>query len=163
VPEAGRAWLLLDGSGTVAAPLSAPAGPDRLLGWPSADRRPHPEARRCDPALLDPAGPPARVSLLWPGRTALPLFDDPAVAQARRAALAGPWPRAASALTVDAVHFAGSLWVCAPEAVLADPFALVSATRWVDVGPGLLGRRPRPTGPAQERYAGKPWPSDGWF
>ena len=157
------AWLLLDLTGEVDAPLGAGAGDGlRLVAWPAEARRPHPQARQCDPRLLDPDGPPAVASVLWPARDALPLFDDPAVAQARRAALAGPWPRAASALTVDAVHFAGSLWVTDPERPLDDPFALLGVPRVLAVDAGVLGRRPRPTGPAQERYAGKPWPADGW-
>ncbi len=162
MPES--AWLLLDPTGEASAPLSATAADDgvRLLAWPAAPRRPHPQARRCDPLLLDPGGRPAIASVLWPDRHALPLFDDPAVAQARRAALAGPWPRAASALTVDAVHFAGSLWVTDPGRPVEDPFALLGVPRVLEVGAGVLGRRPRPAGPAQERYAGKPWPADGW-
>lgn len=152
------AWLLLSGAG-VDAPLRAdlgdPADGRSLLGWPSGGR-PHPAARRCDPRLLSGDGAGARVSLLWPDRDALPLFDDPAVLQARRAALAGPWPRAASALTVDAVHWAGSVWVGPPG---DDPFRLLGVPEVLQVGPGLLGTFPRPTGPALERYAGAPWPA----
>lgn len=147
-------WLLLSGT-PVAAPLHAALDDGRwLLGWPD-ERRPHPAARRCDPRLLDPAGAPAEVSLLWPDRDALPPFDDPAVMQARRLALAGPWPRAASALTVDPVHFAGSVWVGTGA---ADPFRLIGHPAVLRVGAGLFGSFARPTGPAIERYAGAPWP-----
>lgn len=173
------AWLLLS-EDRVDAPLVAALsdlapeepggrgapGPGWLHGWPDTPHRPHPQARRCAPRLLDAAGGTARVSLLWPDRGALPLYDDPAVAQARRAAQAGPWPRAVSTLTVDSVHFAGSLWLVDPggdvDAVAGDPFRLLGRPRVVDVGPGLLGRLPRPAGPAQERYAGAPWPAEGF-
>lgn len=88
-----------------------------------------------------------------------PLFDDPAVLQARRLALAGLWPRAARALTVDPVHFAGSVWVRSPD---TDPFRLLGRPEVVQVGAGILGDFPRPTGPAIERYAGAPWPAGGF-
>ena len=130
-----------------------------MLGWPDAPKRPHPAPRRCDPALLDPFGAPCRVSLLWPDPYRLPLFDDPAVVQARRAALAGPWPRAVSTLTVDAVHFAGSLWVAEADVPLDDPFALLGRPLVLDIEGGLLGAFPRPAGPAQERCSGAPWPA----
>lgn len=149
---AEAAWLLLTAD-AVAAPLSAATSDGRrLLGWPRAAGRPHPQARRCAPAVLDADGAPAAVSVLWPQD--FPLFDDPAVLQARRAALAGPWPRAASALTVDAVHWAGSVWVGD-----GDPFRLLGRPALLQVGAGVLGRMPRPTGPALERYAGASWPA----
>lgn len=151
-------WLLLADT-PVAAPLRAELQDGRwLLGWLD-QRRPHPQARRCDPRLLDPSGAAGEVSLRWPDRQRLPLFDDPAVLQARRRALAGPWPRAVSALTVDPVHFAGSVWVGPPD---SDPFQGLGQPQVLRVGLGILGTFPRPTGPAIERYAGAPWPAGGF-
>ena len=153
------AWIAL---------LTSPAGdfsgelPDgRLLaGWLDADRRPHPDARRCDPRLLDAGGAPARISLLWPPRDALPLFDDPVVVQARREARRRRAPRCASTLTIDSRHFAGSLWVPASgDRLEDDPFRLVGRPELLDVGAGLLGAGTSLGGPAQERYAGAPWPA----
>lgn len=153
------AWLAL-----LAAPvgdLGAPVEDGRhLAGWLDADRRPHPDARRCDPRLLDADGEPARISLLWPARDALPLFDDPVVVQARRAARRRQAPRCVSTFTVDSRHFAGSIWVPATgDRLEDDPFRLVGRPELLDVGAGLLGAGTRLAGPAQERYAGAPWPA----
>ena len=42
-----------------------------------------------------------------------------------------------------------------------DPFARIFAGELVEVGCGLLGRTPQPTGPAIQRYGGsEPWPWD---
>ena len=156
------AWIaLLD---QPAGDLSAPAGEHVLAGWLDADRRPHPQARRVDPRVLDPAGASAHVSLLWPDRNKLPLFDDPAVVAARRAARRLPAPRAVSTLTVDGRHFAGSLWVADHDtpALLDDPFRLIGVPLRLAVGEGVLGRAHTLVGPAQERYSGAPWP-DGTF
>ncbi len=110
--------------------------------------------------MLDPRGGPARVSLLWPAPDALPLFDDPAVCAARRRTRGLPAPRATSTLTVDSTHFAGSLWVPGPGGRLDDdPFRLLGAPLLLQVGPGLVGTGRLLIGPAQERYAGAPWPS----
>lgn len=100
------------------------------------------------------------MSLSWPRRNSLPLFDDPAVLQARRRALSGAWPRAASTLTVDPVHWAGAVWVGPAQ---DDPFRLLGRPEVLTVGPGLFGRFDRPTGPALERYAGAPWPAGGFY
>lgn len=152
------AWLALADQPLTA--ISAPAGDRVLSAWPDADRRPHPLARRVDPRILDPDGPPAQVSLLWPDRDRLPLFDDPAVLQARRSALRLPAPRAVSTLTVDATHFAGSLWAADDvTGARADPFRLVGPVQVLSVGAGLLGRAVTLVGPAVERYRGAPWPS----
>lgn len=152
------AWIAL--LEAPAGDLSARAGDRVLAGWLDAERRPHPQARRVDPQLLDPQGAPAHLSLLWPDRDALPLFDDPAVVQARRAARRLPAPRAVSALTVDSRHFAGSLWIVDERSRLAeDPFRLLGRLTHLEVAGGLLGRTQPLVGPAQERYVGAPWPA----
>ena len=153
------AWLAL--LPAPAGDLRAEVGDGRVLAaWPDADRRPHPEARRCDPQLLDADGAPARISLLWPPRDRLPLFDDPVVVQARREARRRRAPRCASTFTVDSRHFAGSLWVPARgDRLEDDPFRLLGRPELLDVGAGLLGAATGLVGPAQERYAGAPWPA----
>ena len=156
------AWLaLLD---EPAGDLSARAvSPDRqrwLVAWGDSPRKPHPQARRLDPRVLDPGGEPAEVSLLWPALDALPLFDDPAVVRARRAARALRRPRCASTFTVDSRHLAGSLWVPGRGGRLdEDPFRLLGVPLQLSVGAGLLGSGPALVGPAQERYSGAPWPA----
>lgn len=157
------AWIaLLDRSADdlSAGDLSAPAGTHVLAAWLDGGSPPHPLARRVDPQVLDPNGGPAHLSLLWLRRDALPLFDDPAVVAARRAARRLPSPRAVSTLTVDSQHFAGSLWVVDQTQRLADdPFRLLGRPLHLAVAAGLLGRSPALVGPAQERYAGAPWPA----
>jgi len=156
------AWLaLLRGSSSPdVGDLAAAAGEHLLVAWLDSDRRPHPQARRVDPQVLDPQGAPAELSLLWPDRDALPLFDDPAVVAARRAARRLPAPRAVSTFTVDSQHFAGSLWVVDDRARLADdPFRLLGRPLHLAVRAGLIGRSRPLVGPAQERYAGAPWPA----
>ena len=156
------AWLaLLD---EPAGDLSAPAvEPDReryLVAWHDRARKPHPQARRLDPQVLDAHGDAAEVSLLWPALGTLPLFDDPAVARARRTARGLARPRCTTTFTVDSRHFAGSLWVPGPGGRLdEDPFRLLGRPLHLHVGPGLLGTGPALVGPAQERYAGAPWPA----
>lgn len=146
-----------------AGDLSATAGGHVLAAWLDADRRPHPRARRVDPRVLDPAGAPAHLSLLWLDLDKLPLFDDPAVVAARRHARRLPAPRAVSSLTVDARHFAGSLWVTdTARALCDDPFRLLGVPLRLTVEGGVLGRAPTLTGPAQERYGGAPWPEAGF-
>lgn len=155
------AWLALDHpSGDLTGDLAAAAGEWVVVAWLDADRRPHPHARRVDPRVLDPQGAPAYLSLLWPDRDTLPLFDDPAVVGARRAARRLPAPRAVSTLTVDSTHFAGSLWITDVRGRLADdPFRVLGRPQRVEVEAGLFGRAASLVGPAQERYAGAPWPS----
>lgn len=147
-------------TGGIPADLTAAAGEQVLVAWLDAERRPHRHARRVAPEVLDPHGAPAHLSLLWPARDALPLFDDPAVIEARRAARRLPAPRAVSTLTVDSRHFAGSLWVTDDPGGLADdPFRILGHPLRLQVAGGILGRSAPLVGPAQERYAGAPWPS----
>jgi len=156
-----NAWLALLGERPHDADLAS-AGGRVLAGWRSGREAPHPEARRVDPRLLDPDGSGAWVSLVWPDRAVMPLFDDGAVLQARRAAQHGVAPRAVSTLVVDSTHFAGSIWVVDhPGALDDDPFRRLGTPLVLEVGAGLLGSAPRPYGPALERYSGAPWPWDG--
>ena len=156
------AWLALldEPAGELSAAADPPDAGRFLVAWYDSARRPHPQARRVDPRVLDAAGDAAEVSLLWPARDALTLFDDPAVVRARRAARALARPRCASTLTVDSRHFGGSLWVPGPGGRLdEDPFRLLGVPLRLRVGPGLLGTGPPLIGPAQERYSGAPWPA----
>jgi hypothetical protein len=157
------AWLAwLPEASTEPSELLAEAGTGVLAGWTSSAKRPQPQARRIDPRVLDPLGDPAWVSLVWLPSTAMPLYDDPAVLQARRKTLDGPPARAFSTLVVDSTSFAGSLWVSDDrEGVRADPFRNIGPGVALRVSAGLLGRTSRPTGPALERYSGAPWPWDG--
>ena len=145
-----------------AGDFSAAAGAHVLAAWLDADRRPHPDARRVDPRVLDPRGASAHLSMLWPDRGSLPLFDDPAVVAARRSARRLPAPRAVSTLTVDSRHFAGSLWVTNPNRLSDDPFRLLGRPLHLPVAAGVLGRSAPLVGPAQERYAGAPWPAGSY-
>ena len=156
------AWLALldEPGGDLSATTDAPDAGRFLVAWVDSARRPHPQARRVDPRVLDADGGAAEVSLLWPARQALTLFDDPAVVQARRTARTLPPPRCTSTLTVDSRHLAGSLWVPGPDGRLdEDPFRLLGVPLQLRVGPGVLGTGPPLVGPAQERYSGAPWPA----
>ncbi|MCA1693359.1 MAG: hypothetical protein LC749_00760 [Actinobacteria bacterium] len=156
------AWLALLDAPPPDPDLTASAGAVVLAGWRSARQAPHPEARRVDPRLLDPSGPGAWASLVWPAREVMPLFDDPAVLQGRRVAQRGIAPRAVSTFVIDSTHFAGSIWVVThPSALADDPFCRLGTRLVLEVAAGLLGSTARPPGPALERYSGAPWPWDG--
>jgi hypothetical protein len=156
------AWLALLDEHPEDADLAASADGRVLAGWRSARQAPHSEARRIDPRLLDPGGAGAWASLVWPAPEEMPLFDDPVVVQARRAAQRGIAPRAVSTLVIDSTHFAGSIWVVEYPGVLGDdPFRRLGTPMVLEIGAGLLGTSPRPCGPALERYSGAPWPWDG--
>lgn len=156
------AWLALldEPAGELCAAAVSPDRQQYLGAWRDVASRPHPRARRLDPRVLDPDGEAAEVSLLWPRLDALPLFDDPAVVRARRTARRLSRPRCTSTFTVDSRHLAGSLWVPGPGGHLdEDPFRLLGVPLHLRVDPGLLGTGPALVGPAQERYAGAPWPA----
>lgn len=156
------AWLALLGepAGELCALAVSADRQQHLAAWRDVASRPHPGARRLDPRVLDADGAAAQISLLWPALDALPLFDDPAVVRARRTARGLARPRCASTFTVDSRHLAGSLWVPGPGGRLdEDPFRLLGVPLQLSVGPGLLGSGPALVGPAQERYAGAPWPA----
>ena len=166
---AERLWLaLLDerpaGADAVAAVTGpGPRGTGVLAAWLRRSK-PVREARRADPAILDPGGPAALVSLVLPPRDGLVLFDDPAVQRARRAVLADPVPPdALSTLLVDDAHFAGAITVRrGPDAAARladDPFGRVDRARVLHVGAGLLGVAATPAGPGIERHGSAvPWP-----
>jgi hypothetical protein len=96
-----------------------------------------------------------------PGET-LP-FDDPAVQQARRDALAWWIPLLGDALVclttlaLDSVRYAGAITVSTdPSLFRDDPFARLFPGRIVQSD--LFCRVAPPSGPVIERYAGVTWP-----
>ncbi|MGZ4278330.1 MAG: hypothetical protein ACXVFK_15675 [Solirubrobacteraceae bacterium] len=164
-----RCWVALlearpDGADAAASLTAADGTP---AGWLAAWRRaskPVRDARRADPRIVDPSGRGAVVSLVLPPRAALPLFDDPAVQQARRAVLADAEPPdLVTTLLVDDSRFGGALTARrGPDALVRlrdDPFARVWPARLLRAGPGLLGTVARPAGPGIERHgSATPWP-----
>jgi hypothetical protein len=173
VIEAGPSWswLALVDEAPDDAEASAPAFESdgrpagHLAAWGAAGRAaPRPGALRVCRGLVDPAGGPALVSLVLapPGRRLA--FDDTAVAQARRAVLAGRPARAVSTLLSDDSRFEGAITAWSPEPAGAprdDPFARIFPARVLRVGPGLIGCPRAPCGPTIERYgSAAPWPWD---
>ncbi|MCA1688951.1 MAG: hypothetical protein LC720_00395 [Actinobacteria bacterium] len=164
-------WLALVAAAPDDAEVFAPAfEPDGelagyLAAWGGAGRAaPRAGALRVCRRLVDPAGAPALVSLVLapPGRRLA--FDDTAIAQARRAVLAGRPARAVSTLLSDDSRFEGAItaWSLEPAgAPRDDPFARIFPARLLRVGPGLIGCPPPPCGPTIERYgSAAPWPWD---
>lgn len=134
-----------------------------LAAW-SPGRRPDGVDAKISARAIDPAGAPARVSLvLAPAGVRLP-FDDAAVLGARRAVMAGPPRRCVSTLLDGASVFAGALTAAHDDdpRPVDDPFARVFPAVALRVGAGLVGMHPPPAGPVVERYAGLPWPWDRW-
>jgi hypothetical protein len=149
-------------SAEVREPDGRPAG--RLAAWPPG-RKPTRTATRMDARVVNPTGPAGCVSLVLIPREVAPLFDDPAVSQALRAVLSWPPRGAVSTLVRDAVHFAGAVTIDHgehPDRLADDPFARLHPARLLRLGPGLFGHVPPPSGPAIQRYAGKPWPAAGF-
>jgi hypothetical protein len=149
--------------GPLAWAWARPAG-----GWPATvlaawGERPRAiRVAKIAAAAIDPSGPPAVLSLAEPRRGVTIPFDDPAVQQARRDALARPAPRACSTLVRGDSVFAGAFtaWDLGAPAE-DDPFARVVPARRLVVGPGLVGRHPHPAGPVIERHgSAEPWPAD---
>jgi len=143
---------------------AAPIRSGGYLAAFSADATPPAGERKLDARAVDPEGPAALVSLvLAPDGVTIP-FDDPAVSGALRAALAAPWPAVLSTLLVEESRFAGALTAVRNgdrSRLESDPFARLFPARIVELGPGLLGRTPPPTGPVVQRYGGgEPWPWD---
>jgi len=136
-----------------------------LAVWPSDAKRPK-RGMRIDARAIDADGPPAWVSLVLAPPSGGVLFDDPAVVEATRRALALPWPDALSTLVLEGYRFGGSITVArTPDdpRLDADPFATVYPTLRLRVGAGLLGSMPPPVGPGIQRYgAGNPWPGKGF-
>ena len=118
--------------------------------------------RKIDARAIDPGGSSALASLVLPADGVTIPFDDPEVSGALRAALAAPWPDVLSTLVVEDSRFAGALTAVrdGDRARLAsDPFARIFPATLVEIGPGLLGSTPPPTGPVIQRYGGgQPWP-----
>lgn len=142
----------------------SPAG---VLAVVSSRRRPEPDAVRVDPRIVQPDGPAWAISLVWPPEAARPLFDDPAVVEAVRAAYSRTCAFV-STFTADPVRFAGAVTGVAVDLAHGwpgwcddDPFARLGARRRLLVGPGLFTAAPL-TGPGTQRYAGQPWPARGW-
>lgn len=161
-------WLALSDAGVAGAMASAavrsddgqPAGV--LQAW-TAGERPVDHAVKADARVVDPSGAPARVSLLLLPRGGEPLYDDPAVSQVIRDVLAWPPPDVVTTLVRDGVHLAGSLTARRDGYDLAgEPFARLGRARLLEVEGGLLGRVPMPCGPVMQRYAGQPWPAEGF-
>lgn len=133
-----------------------------LQAWPAGER-PVRHAVKADARVVDPAGAPARVSLVLLPEHGAPLYDDPAVSQAIRDVLAGPVPAAMTTLVRDGVHLAGALTARRDgNDLTGDPFVRFGPARLLDVEGGLLGRVPMPCGPVMQRYAGQPWPAEGF-
>jgi hypothetical protein len=158
-----RCWLAVVEEPPAGAFAWAALDEGFLVAW-MRPSRPVREARRADPRIVDVAGEEGWCSLVLPERDRLPLFDDVAVQQARRAVLAGPAPDALSTLLIDNSHFAGAVTVRrgvgAPALLRDDPFARLGG-RVARVGAGLFGRLAAPTGPGIERHgSGQPWPWD---
>ena len=135
-----------------------------LLAAFAADRPAPPCERKVDARGIDPDGAPALASLVLPPDGVTIPFDDPAVSEALRTALAAPWPDVLSTLVVEESRFAGALTAVRDgdrARLAADPFARIFPAELVEVGPGLLGATPAPTGPMIQRYGGgEPWPWD---
>jgi hypothetical protein len=148
-----------------------------LLPAPAGDLAPRSATAACSPPGPTPTGVRTRRPAAATRSCSTPTArrpDQPALAAARPAAAvrrprrgAGTArgrrrraPRCASTFTVDSRHFAGSLWVPARgDRLEDDPFRLLGRPELLDVGAGLLGAATRLVGPAQERYAGAPWPA----
>jgi hypothetical protein len=123
------------------------------------------DALRVDERLIDPDGSPAWISLVLPPSGLRLPFDDPAVQQARRHVLLGPFPAAVSTLLRDDSHFEGAITVARSPAerhrLHDDPFARIFPARLLSIEAGILGSMPPPTGPTIERYgSANPWPWD---
>lgn len=136
-----------------------------LVAWWQPERPSGADARRADRRLLDPDGAAGLLSLVLPPEDALVPFDDLAVQQARRQALAEIPADALSTLLVDDRRFAGAVTVRrGPDAerlLRADPFARLGPAQLLWVDAGLLGTVPAPTGPTIERHgSAQPWPWD---
>jgi hypothetical protein len=165
---ADLAWLaLLDaaerGTVAVADPCDGSAAGHLLVTVGRA--KPHRTAVRVEPTLVGD-GPALAVSLVLPSRGARPLFDDPAVVGAMRAALRDPGRTTLLSTLVDgSTQWAGSISGADPRRVAdrpawwaEDPFARLGPQHRLLVPAGVLSPRPLPPGPGHQRHAGAPWP-----
>lgn len=159
-------WLVVaaeptPGSPLAAAPARAHDGSEHVLSvWP-LDTRPRGRVSKVSLAIVDRSGPAGRVSLVRAPQGVRVIFDDPAVAQARRDVLSGPSPRFVSTLVRGDSIFDGAV-TGLPDMPYADPFARIFPATTLDVAPGLfVACAPPPPGPVVERYGGgRPWPID---
>lgn len=94
-------------------------------------------------------------------------FDDPAVQQVRRDALAWWIPRLGDSLVcvtmlaLDESHCGGAITVARRDDLFGeDPFARLFPGTVVPTD--LFGVVDPPVGPVMERYAGAPWPGGGF-
>jgi len=117
-----------------------------LAAFPSGGSAP-PGERKVDARAVDPEGEPALASLVVaPDGVTIP-FDDPAVSEALRAALAAPWPDVLSTLVVGESRFAGAITAVRDGdrvRLELDPFARIFPAELVEVGAGLFGHTPAP-------------------
>lgn len=162
-------WVALVDELPADAAAAAPVHEDgRAVGFLAAWQqraKPRREALRAYPPLVDPHGEPAWASVVLVPAGFRLAFDDLAVQQARRRALAEPPADVISALLRDASHFEGSITVRRGDDAVAwlrdDPFGFVFPARLLRVGPGMLGMSRPPVGPTIERYgSANPWPGD---
>jgi len=134
----------------------------------SAD--PHAPGRRmrADPRVLHPGSPLAYAHVCaLPDRDAALRYDEPEFQTARRDALAWWIPLLGedfvclTTLAIDASLTAGAITVARrPDRFDADPFARIFAGTTVTTD--LFAPVAPPAGPVIERYAGAPWPAEGF-
>ncbi len=176
LPSSRGAWAwLVVGTGpvegaTATGALRTPDGePAGSLSVSLGRRRPARDALRVDPAVVDLEGPAWAISLVVPPADQRPLFDDPAVVGATRAALAGTAAVAfVSSLVVDPTRWCGSVSGTSPEVAAGwpawydrDPFRRLAPGRSLLLDAGVLGAVSL-GGPGTQRYAGAPWPHVGF-
>ena len=123
-PARADAWAAAHEPGGAAAGV--------LAAW-LRHAKPTRDARRIDARIVDRAGGAAVVSLVRPPAGVRLPFDDLAVQQARRAALARRPFDALSTLLSDASHFEGSITVARGDEQVGrlpdDPFARIFPAR----------------------------------
>ncbi len=156
MPELGWLALLAEPD-----PRAVPVGPAGHLLLTVGRAKPHRCAVRVEPGLIGD-GPALAVSLVLPPRGARPLFDDPAVVGAMKAALRDPQRAPLFSTLVDgSTHWAGAIsgtGTADPAWWEADPFARLGPQFRLAVPAGVLRARPLPAGPGHQRHAGAPWP-----
>jgi hypothetical protein len=146
-----------------AAPLTGDRG--QPMGWLVAWRQ-WARPLLADPRVIDPRGDPAWLSLAWAPDSVDLLFDDGAVQRARQVVLENEPPAAVTTLSRDASHIGGALTARrgadAQRLLADDPFARLMPSQIVRVPAGLVGSPFAPASVVLERYAGKPWPAEGF-
>ena len=132
--------------------------------------RPHAGARRmrADPRAVRPGSTPAFAHVCaLADRDAALRYDEPEVQAARRDALAWWIPLLGddliciTTLALDASRTAGAITVARrPARFDSDPFARLFPG--ITVETSIFAPVPPPPGPVIERYAGAPWPVEGF-